>query len=437
MRRNALRRVTSAVLALALLWPVDASLAIGVSGPRGGGGKTLRVIGNSPIHYPRRIVRISDVHINWAFGGGLPNLGDTLYNSAQLGAFVDTVNVMAADSIGVDAVCLGGDWAWDIMLTNNRNGRATFDAIIGRLTPRLLPTVGNHDMDPADTLAHRPPAESATGRFGAIFRGSRWYSVSLPAVEYFSVNNNANVDVSSLQDYRMNNPTTYDPPSGGVRGVDFDGITNPQSPQRVAMRRWLARRDHSKWAILEGHRAIYGTESGNVPRHNLASARTGTGYCKEFEDSMAVGESGVVHSGDEHVTYVTEKAHGGALVPETERGAYYLSVQSGSGLRLGDTTSVFAAPARGYRSYYFRNSSGQAALARTSEGIVDTTTAADGDLRYAWNWQEEVIWGNTMEIRTHRVFTYRSTGHSQYPGHLHSRLIDRQFITRRAAHGDP
>lgn len=406
--------------------------AIGVSGPRGGGGGTTTVSGVRGIRFPRRIVRVSDIHIRWAFGGGLPALGDTLYNSYQLAAFVDTVNAMAQDAIGVDAVCIGGDWAWDIMLANSRAGRDSFDAIIGRLTPPVLAIDGNHEVDAADTLAHRSPAESATQRFAALFGGKRWYSFDLPAAEYFTVNNNANVDISSTTDYRMNNPTTYDPPSGGIRGVDFDGITVTSSPQRVALRSWLRNRDKSKWAIIEGHRAIYGTNSGNTVRNTMTSAGTGSGYMKEFEDSMAVGESGLAFSGDEHVTYQTRKIHGGSLVPETDRGAYYLSVQSGSGLRLGDTTTVFAAPASAFRMYVFRNYSGSGNLARTTEGIVDTMTAAgDKDLNYQWMWQELIFWGNTVEVRTHRMFTYRSTGNAQYRGHLHSRMIDRQFYRRR------
>ena len=105
---------------------------------------------------------------------------------------------------------------------------------------------------------------------------------------------------------------------------------------------------------------------------------------------------------------------------------YFMNCNSGSGQRSGDTTSVVPAGERQFKSYYFQN------IARTSEGVVDTmTTAGDPDKPYAWTWQELLFRGNTCEVRTFRIFTRRTHANAQYPGHLVSKLIDRQYLYRR------
>jgi hypothetical protein len=423
-----LASVRNLLLAALLLLAPAAEARMGFrsssSAPQAGAVETIR--------YPRRLLHVTDTHVNWAFFNGSAEP----WNGFHFGKFVDSVLVMAADPIGVDAFVLGGDWSWDSNLTNNRANADSFEAIIGRLEGAgvvVWAVIGNHEITAADTLAGRSPHHTASERFGGLFRGRRWYATASPTVRFFALNNNANVDIGSYTDYDENNPPTVVPPPGGIQGYDFDGITVPGSTQRADFRNFLAGSRPDKWNWVGAHRAIYGTESGNPSRLNLISATTDSGYVAEWCDSLQTGRRDIHTTGDQHSTHIRSKAiFDGAVAGATGRGIYYLACSSGAGPRPADTTSVFPEGTTWLDSYVLRKHGVNENFGRTSEGVMDTLTAdGDGEFTGQWVGHEMLDWGNAMEVRAWRVQSEDSEGADWYTGHGNLLLIDRGMLYRR------
>jgi hypothetical protein len=385
-----------------------------------------------PVRYPRRLIHVTDIHTNTQLFNGAAEP----YNGFHLGQFVDSVLAMAADPIGVDAFVLGGDWAWDGIQLNSRANADSFEAIIGRLEAagvKIWPVVGNHEITAEDTLAFRSPHHTATQRFAGMFQGRRWYSTESATVRFFAGNNNANVDIGSFTDYDEDNPSTYDPPPGGIRGYDFDGITVPSSQQRVAFRNWKAGSRPDKWDWGAFHRAIYGSESGNPTRLNLISATVDSGFIAEWWDSLDTGRRDIITTGDQHLTHTVTKAIvDGQVSDPTEKGIHFISCSSGAGARLGDSTSVFPEGVTWLQSYIMRKPAVNENFGRTSEGVMDTLTAlGDGEFLGQWVGHELIDWGNAMELRAWRVLSENSEGADWYTGHGSLLLIDREILYRR------
>jgi hypothetical protein len=368
--------------------------------------------------YPWRFAYVTDKHAQWPAGGTVTR------NMAMFGAMVDSI-----ESLGVDLLIDGGDWGEQSLVDNSNGATDSLTAILARFSGTYLPIMGNWEAIAADTVLQRNPYQSAQDRFPAVFGGRNYWKRDHKNVRVIALQNVANVDVGASTDYRINNPTTYAAPTGGITGIDWDGITVTTSPQRVALAGWTEPADvGSRWVIVVSHRMIYGTEVGNPTRHNLGRAARGTGYVKAVEDSLPTGRRALFLCGDQHVNHILTRAiRDSALAGATEKGGYHFIVSSGGGARSGDTTDV---PANFYESYWFRES-GDALTNGLSTDWADTLTLnGDPGLPYVWTWALFTVHGDDIQVETFRTFTSDSEDNAQYTGHLSHRLMNRRTIRR-------
>jgi hypothetical protein len=357
--------------------------------------------------------------VNWAFGGTSPR------NSVPFGDVVDTLN-----ALGADFCILAGDWAEDINYTNTNANADSFTAIISRAEFDWLPVLGNHEAIPSDTLLQVSPYLTAMGRFPSQFEGNPYYKRDHKNIRFIALQNNVNYNVTSSGDYRVNNPTTYAAPTGGVTGSDYDGITVTASPQRVFLTNALATRDKAHWLLVSAHRPTYGLRAGDTSRLNFGRAAMGTGYINVIEDSLKSDERFLFLGGDKHQSlYLTHAIRDSAIVAATAKGGHHMGVASGSGSRTGDSTGVFAgawlmdilARKDGADTQYHGH---------TSTAWHDTLTSADAGYAHAFTWALFTVYGDALMVEVFRTWTTASAGHGQYTGARNHKLITRRTLRR-------
>jgi hypothetical protein len=286
---------------------------------------------------------------------------------------------------------------------------------------------------PSDTLLGINPYNASRNRFLNRFRGGNYYMEDHKNIRFVALQTNANYDVAASTDYRVNNPTTYAAPTGGVTGYDYDGITVSSSPQRVFLRNALATRDKSHWFIVGGHRGTYGPRGGDDGRRNLGRAARGTGYINEVEDSLITGERCLFLMGDKHINVVlTQPIADSAVVSGTTKGGYHMMVSSGAGARSADTTGVFAGA--WLMDILARKEASADPLTpffgHTSTAWADTITQADGGKDHVFTWALFTVHADCMLVEVFRTFTTASAGHAQYRGAGNHRLITSRTIRR-------
>lgn len=371
-----------------------------------------------------RFAYLTDIHCRWSFGGGL--VGNSVRNDFQLGAVIDTLN-----DLSVPVMVIGGDWAEDVFIANNAANIDSFEAKLGRFRGIILPCLGNHEASAQDTILGLDPYYTSKKRFASKFQGKNWYKYDYRNVRFIALQNSANYNIGAGSDYRVNNPTTYAAPAGGVTGYDYDGITVTSSPQRVDLALWTKRTSvGSRWVIPIFHRGIYGANSNNSARLNFGRAARGTGYIKAIEDSLPTSRRGLALFGDQHLNYIlTKSVADSALSSATGKGLHHLIVGSGSGSRIGDSTSV---PANFYDSYLFSNGAETANLTGSTTGaIADTFTVVGDPCRaYQYTWSLCTVDADLMTIETFAVWTTCQSNQNAYTGAGSHLLIDRVFIKR-------
>ncbi len=398
-----------ALICLALLVPGVASARGGIV--RGGAAS------NPGIVYPWRFGILSDTHCGWAFGtcGGIRNL-------PPLRACVDTLN-----ALHVDFAILNGDWGGGYAtVTHQANIDSLYAVFLNRATFPVFPVLGNHEAISSDTLTTgQNPYASAIARFPQYFVGRNYYLQDWKNVRFVATQTNVDYDVSSPDDYRVNNPTY----GGSVPRYDWDGMHSAAGAQRA----WLGAsalrgRDKSHWLIFGGHRGIYGSSANDPARHKYNAGRSGR-YVKQAEDSLTVGERGLMISGDQHIpVWLTKAIADSAVVGATAKGFYHMIVASGSGARAADSTEVFGGPGLQAFAYYDQTTRNRG---RTSQGWLESMTVAnDPGLPCQFTWALCTVWGDLIQIEFFRTYTSASAGSTGYPGANRHRLISRHTLSR-------
>lgn len=392
-----------------------ALLALFLSAPARGLG-IRQVAAEAPyVSWPRTIAIVTDLHTGQPFDAGI----------IPFRSFVDSVEVAHARG-QCDLLVIGGDWTEDGWAFSPERGD-TVMAIVSRMRTPVYWVLGNHEALPSDTLQARNPYFTAINRFPALFQGHNYWARDVGPFRLVALQTNANYQVSDPNlDYRVNNPANYTQ-AGGIQGFDWDGISNPASPQRLFLHQQTTSLG-GRIPLIFGHRAVYGSNGAIYLRLNLSAGR-GTGYLKAAEDNLPDFRRGLHFTGDQHITYLTEAIRDSHLCAAAEKGFYSISWCGGWGERTMDTTSVFAPPARSYRSYFAAKLGGVNGelTARTSEGWLDHYNGTvDPGLLSMRTGAFLTFWGDLVEVKTYRIWMSQSAGAPNYNGAGHLSLVDRQ-----------
>lgn len=403
---------------LALLLIIAALLIPGAVGA-GGGLMRSPSTSNPGIQYPWRFGYCTDAHINWNFGG-------TTYRTGMMfGRMVDTLN-----TIGVDFMIMGGDWAEDLFTGNTQASVDSLTNIVARARFPMWPVMGNHEALASDTLLQRDPYYDSMRRepFASSFGGNPWHTKSWKNVDFIALEDNANRSINSGDDYRVNNPTTYAAPTGGVTGYDYHGITNTASPQRLALTDFLKNRKKSHWTIVAAHRPAYGSNANSLSRYSMKYRLRQDHFVKQVEDSMGTGERCLFLFGDQHIPlWFTKAIRDSALASSTGKGGYHLIVNGSGGARTADTTEVIGGT--GMLSYLYSNAGSTANIGRTSTAWADTVTNAGYANRTRfWTWSLFTVYADNIRVDTFITF-WPDVPNKYSKGGKH-RLIDSRTITR-------
>lgn len=405
------------VLLLASVCAAHAS-ALGL---RSSGGAAARIV------YPIRIAYVTDEHLGWAFGGTTDGIRNYYFRDA----LIDTLNHLYDDG-ELDLMVMGGDWSWQ-QFTANPAWAETSAAQHSRMKFPVFPVLGNWEIDSEDTLACRSPAYTPSTEMFPSFYGAtrRWYHRTWKNIEFVSLNIVPNLQVANYADYEQNNPETCTPPSGGA-ALDWDGISLPASPQRAALRTYLAERDKSKWLVVGWHRQLYGSEDpDNESRLNYTAALTGDGFYKEMLDSLGTSERMLCLVGDQHFFRRTQAVRDSAIAARREKGGYHLTVPSGSGLRAADSLDVFGSTGWLGAQVSVDLVDGGKYYGRTSTGWMEALASGDDvEVQFPYLWALITVYGDHMMIETFRMFSTRTNGKAWSTGARTNRLVDSGAITR-------
>lgn len=323
-----------------------------------------------------------------------------------LGAVIDTCN-----ALGIDFLAMGGDWSEQLFEANSNANEDSLVALMARSSFPWVPIEGNWEALPSDTTASGDPYDSARTRFSSYFGAGDWHSYDHKNVRLIALQNCANVDTTTGDDYRQNNPVN----TPGYKLNDYAGITEAASPQRTWLAGKLSTRNPAHWLIPAFHRPVYGSSANSSNRLNIISAARGDGFLKQIEDALATGERGLALVGDQHLPlWLTKAIADSALSAETAKGIYHLIVSSGSGARTADTTEVLGGSSlQGF--LYYDNST--RSYGRTSEAWADTmTVAADPGMPYTFTWSLMTVYGDAIFVEVFRTWTTQSAGHPKYSG---------------------
>lgn len=399
------------LLALFILLLIPANAEAG--GIRRGGAPN-----NTGIAYPWRFAYVTDTHLAWPFGGTSPR---TTYQMRQM---IDTLN-----TIGVDFMVWGGDWAEDVFYVNAAGNYDSLLVLKSLARFPWWPVIGNHEALPSDTLQRINPYATAQAipAVSGYLDASRYYSRSWKNVTFVALQTNCAYAKLS-DDYRVNNPTTYAVPTGGLTGYDYDGITVTTSPQRVFLRNLLHLRDKSHWLVEAFHRGPYGTNANNEFRYNFVKNLRTTHFIKESEDSLVTGERMLCLQGDQHQgLWFTKAIKDSAIAGATTKGGYHLIVTSAGATRPADTTECFGGS--GLLGYLHSNGSNTALIGRTTTTWSDAlTVATDPDMTHLWTWTLCTVYGDLMLIQVFRTFTTNTSSAVRLGGK--HRLISQYTISR-------
>ena len=400
------------------IWPLLLIFFLLFTGARGGisrGGGAV----NPGIKYPWRFAYVTDTHINWNFGGITPR------NSYMFARCIDTLNTLQQTDIGMDLLVFGGDWSEDIFTNGIVAGVDTFLAIKARSRFPWYPVIGNWEAIPSDTAEQVSPYRTAINRFPEFFGGNTYWNQDWKNVRFISLQDIPSYNIGDPADYLRNNPTSYAPPTGGIQGYDYDGISVSTSPQRVMLQNAVDTRG-SKWVVAAAHRPSFGSDQNSSNRLNYRRNYRQNSWIHDIESRLGTGERGLCLLGDQHLSlWFTKAIYDSAVASATGKGLYHLIVSSGGASRSADTTEMLG----GSSLAAFTYSTGARNYGRTSAAWSDTvTTAGDPKVNFAWTFSLFTVYGDHILVETFRVFD-GVTPASKTLG-FRTRLMDRRTISR-------
>lgn len=388
------------VLALGLAWGQSNAL-----------GLRRAISSGREVFKPYTFCFLGCTHVGGPMGGGQLPWDPDLYNPSnprnwyQLRHFVDSMNV-AGCAFGIVA----GDWAHDIWMGVPEWADSAYSAMNRAHFPWYR-AMGNHEAFTADTLAHLNPYAGAGARFGI----PNYYFLDVKNLRLIFLQNSCNYNITSSTDYQVNNPWY----GGRIPGYDWDGITDPNSPQRQMLATAMAGLN-GRIPVLVAHRPTYGSNDNTPSRLSFGRGARGTGYIHSAELALATGHRGLGLFADQHITLCTEAIFDSAVAAKNGRGFYHNQVNSGSGLRICDSTNTFVAGTPWLQCYVCDKegtSNPTLTAARTSKGIEETITSTnDPDCDYRWFAMTFDVRGDAIVRRVWRVYSPRSSGAPGYRG---------------------
>lgn len=225
-------------------------------------------------------------------------LTDGVYGRDRLRIMVDSSNAR-----GIDAWVLTGD-LWSQNISQAMRDSLRYE-IKTRLNAEVLAVQGNWDFDVSDSGSshvYDAFAREYGESFGAYSspnnRGRRWNAgrIGSTPVVFFTANNCRDT-TAGARNYYVNNPRD----GGGYAADDFDGIGDPDSPQRVDLARFVSGLNASDWLIYAQHRTTHGMANIAI-RPNMEGALSNADACPVAWLDSAMASNFILCEGDEHET---------------------------------------------------------------------------------------------------------------------------------------
>lgn len=317
----------------------------------------------------------------------------------------------------------------------------------------LIHCIGNHDWDAywayesgvgsssQDTPYITEDIKSKTNIMphGNKNSGLTWHDVELDNVRVICINNIQDVEDSIDTAYPYNNP------SGGVADMDWMGISEPASPQRIFIRDTLAdAAAKDQIVVVVGHRPTYGVHEPELasdfrPNHTEALDETlvdvgGTDYPKgwllELEDWCVENQTHAIFlNGDQHCYGMTKPVYRGT--PGAEYGVVHINLVSGPYNRAGEALDTAM-----HISYHYNDGTDTIPHNLPFDINKYTTTGRDGytapaglPMKGYFNYLEIDLQSDKLQFKYMTIQNYISG----YDPVMRPQIIDAWYLNRSGA----